>query len=108
MFLQFSTTTTLLTIRAFMQIRFVIPNGVSPGVDFIFPFTNNGAYVDLNEVTILSTAQNNKPFSIPLYTNAAIRANGFRVQARLSNALSIGGTTTLNYASLLIQGIATE
>lgn len=108
MFLQFSTTTTLLTVRAFIQVRFVIPNGVSAGVDFVFPFTNNGGYADLDEVTVLSTAQNNKPFSIPLYTNAAIRANGFRVDVRLSNVLAVGGTTTLNYASLLIQGIATE
>jgi len=108
MFLQFSTTTSLLTIRAYLQVRFVIPNGVSAGVDFVFPFTNNGGYADLDEVTILSTAQNNKPFFHPLYTNQAIRTNGFRVDARISNALAIGGTTTLNYASMLIQGTATE
>jgi hypothetical protein len=91
-----------------LQIRFVIPNGVSAGVDFVFPFTNNGGYADLDEVTILSIAQNNKPFSHPLYTSQAIRTNGFKVEVRLSNVLAVGGTTTLNYASLLIQGNATE
>jgi len=108
MFLQFSTTTTLLSIRATLQLRFVIPNGISAGVDFIFPFANNGGYADLDEVTVLAVAQNNKPFSHPLYTNQAIRTNGLRVDVRISNALAIGGTTTLNYTSILIQGVAKE
>jgi hypothetical protein len=51
---QFTTTTTLLTVKATLQIRFVIPNGTSPGVDFVFPFTNGG-YADLTDITILST-----------------------------------------------------
>jgi hypothetical protein len=34
---QFTTTTTLLTVRTTLQMRFVIPNGTSAGVDFIFP-----------------------------------------------------------------------
>jgi hypothetical protein len=103
---QFTTTTTLLTVKATLQIRFVIPNGTSPGVDFVFPFTNNGGYADLTDITILSTPINNTPFDFDIYTNGQIRANGFKIQVKLSNALAIGGTTTLNYASMRIQGIS--
>lgn len=103
---QFTTTTNIITVRATLQIRFVIPNGVSAGVDLIFPFTNNGGFADLNDVTILSTAVNNVPFDFDIYTNQAIRDNGFKIQVRLSNVLAIGGTTTLNYASMRIQGIS--
>jgi hypothetical protein len=95
-----------LTVKATLQIRFVIPNGTSPGVDFVFPFTNNGGYADLTDITILSTPINNTPFDFDIYTNGQIRANGFKIQVKLSNALAIGGTTTLNYASMRIQGIS--
>jgi hypothetical protein len=47
---------------------------------------------------------NNTPFDFDIYTNQQIRDNGFKIQVRLSNTLAIGGTTTLNYASMRIQG----
>jgi hypothetical protein len=103
---QFQSTTTILTTRATLQLRFVIPNGVSSGVDFFFPFSDRGGYVDINEITLLSFAQNNTGFEQNIYTNAALRANGFKIQVRLSNALAGIGTSTLNYASLRIQGIS--
>jgi hypothetical protein len=102
---QFKTTSTVLTTRASLQLRFVIPNGVSPGVDLYFPFSGQGDYVDLSEVTLLSVAQNNIPFEQNIYTNAALRINGFKIQVRISNPLAGIGTVTLNYASLRIQGI---
>jgi hypothetical protein len=47
---------------------------------------------------------NNTPLIFDIYTNQ-IR-DGFKIQVRLSNTLAIGGTTTLNYASMRIQGIS--
>lgn len=96
-------TTSLLTVRATFQYQLVIPNGVSPGVDFVFPFTDFGGMVDMFEVTILAIPMN-KLDSIPLYANQVLRTNGFYIQCRLSNALITLGTSTLNYAFFLIQG----
>jgi len=101
---QFTTTTTLITTKATLQIRFVIPNGVSAGVDFIFPFTANGGYADINDITLKTSAINNMPFDFCIYTNQALRTNGFRVELRLSNNLT--AVSTLNYASMRIQGIS--
>jgi hypothetical protein len=42
----------------------------------------------------------NNTFDFDIYTNQQIRDNGFKIQVRLSNTLAIGGTTTLNYASM--------
>ena len=103
---QFQSTTTILTTRARVQLRFVIPNGVSEGVDLYFPFSGRGDYVDIDEITLLSVAQNNIGYQENIYTNQALRTNGFRIEVRLSNALFGIGTCTLNYASLRIQGIS--
>jgi hypothetical protein len=50
---QFTTTTTLLTVRTTLQMRFLIPTEHLLG-RFYIPFTNNGGFVDLTELTILS------------------------------------------------------
>jgi hypothetical protein len=63
-FTSFTTTTTLLTVRTTLQMRFVI-NGTSAGVDFIFPLQTMA--VDLTELTILSAPMNNTPLILILY-----------------------------------------
>ena len=98
-----STTTTVITTRATLQYRCVIPNGTSPGVDFIFPFNVAGGYADLGEATILTSQINNRTEPIALYANQAMRTNGFYIQIKLSNSLFTLGTCTLNYAAILIQ-----
>lgn len=105
MFLSFypSTTTTVLTTPSTLQMRIVVPNGVSAGVDFYFPYPDAGGYVDIAPVTTLATQVYHPIIAIPGYANAALRTNGFKVQVKLSNALFTLGTSTLNNAAFLIQ-----
>lgn len=103
-FLFNATTTTLITTRATLQMRCVIPNGGGAGIDSYFPFGGQGNYSDIKEVTILAAVQqNNGVEPVPLYANSNIRTNGFWIELRLSNSLITLGTCTLNYAAFLIQ-----
>jgi hypothetical protein len=98
-----ATTTNLITTQATLQMRIVIPNGVSPGVDLYVPYTSSGGYVDLASVTILTSTVYHPLVSISLPAGNAIRTNGFYVQLRLSNALITLGTCVLNNCAATIQ-----
>lgn len=76
-FLNMTTTTSLLTVRATLQYRCVIPNGISAGVNDYFPFPEEGGYADAMEVTILAAAMNHNVQQIPFYLQDTIRSNGF-------------------------------
>lgn len=97
------TTATLITTRAVLRYRCVIPNGGGVGVNTYFPYPDQGGYVDASEVTLLSSAMLHQLQPFPLYLNANIRANGFWIEVQLSNSLITLGVCTLNSASFLIQ-----
>jgi len=101
--LYLSTLATLISTRATLQYRFVIPNGISTGVDFYFPFPDSNSWTDIGEVTITAAQINHAAESIPLYLTNNIRNNGIKLQLRLSNSLITLGTASLTTAILLIQ-----
>ncbi len=99
-----STTTNLITVRATIQYRCVVPNGGGAGIPSYFPFPDDSTpYVDIAEATLLATQVNHKVEKIPLYLNSVLRANGFWIELKLSNSLVTLGTCNLNNAALLIQ-----
>lgn len=103
-FLSPVTTTNLITTRATLQYRCVIPNGLGAGIDKYFPYTDQGGYVDAAEVTLLgatSMLHSIQPF--PSFLNSNVRVNGFWIEVKLSNSLITLGTCTLNTCSFLIQ-----
>lgn len=100
--LDFETTTNLLTLRATLQYRFVVPNGTSAGVDYYFPFSDGVGYADAYEVTVLATTMAHNSLVIPTFVENRIRNNGFKLQVRLSNSLVTLGTCTLNSSAILI------
>jgi hypothetical protein len=101
---EFTTLSTIISTKATMQLRFSIPNGISAGVDLNFPYENNGGFTDVYDVTLFNTAVNNKTYKSSLYIGDALKVNGFRIMARLSN--SVLGSTSIQYSSLNIQGIS--
>lgn len=98
-----STTTNLVTVQATLQMRIVIPNGVSAGVDLYIPYTSSGGYVDLASVTLLTSQVYHPLVSISIPAGASIRTNGFYVQLKLSNSLITLGTCVLNNCAATIQ-----
>ncbi len=98
-----TTTATVLSTRATIQYRIVIPNGISVGVDLYTPFpdTQAQAYSDIGDVTILSSMQH-KAENIGIYADNLLKTNGCYIQVRLSNLVPLG-TVTLNNAIILIQ-----
>lgn len=102
-FLSPVTTATLITTRAVLRYRCVIPNGGGAGVNSYFPFPDQGGYVDASEVTLLNSSMLHQLQPFPLYLNANVRANGFWVEVQLSNSLVTLGVCTLNTCSFLIQ-----
>ena len=101
---EFRTLCPIITTKASLQLRFNIPNGVSPGVDINFPFESNGGYADVYDISLFNIAVNNKPWQFPVYIGPALKTNGFKILVRLSNATV--GATTIEYTSLSIQGIS--
>ena len=101
---EFRTLCPIITTKASLQLRFAIPNGISPGVDLNFPFENNGGYVDVYDISLFNLSVNNKPWQFPIYIGDALKINGFKIYVRLSNATV--GATTIEYTSLSIQGIS--
>lgn len=97
------TTTTNLINATALQYRFVIPNGVSNGVDFYFPFPDAGGYGDLISLTRFSFTTNNITVPLEIRLTERIRTNGLKLQFRLSNALGGIGTSTVNSVALVIQ-----
>lgn len=102
-FLSPVTTTTLITTRATLQYRCVIPNGGGAGINTYFPYPDQGGYVDASEVTLLTSAMLHQLQPFPLYLNQNIRTNGFWIEVKLSNSLITLGVCTLNSCSFLIQ-----
>lgn len=88
-FFPITTTTGLLTTRATIQYRIVIPNGVSAGVPLYAPYSDvqSQAYVDIGEVTLLLGGVQHSPSSLGLQVGALTRTNGFYIEVRLSNAV---------------------
>lgn len=104
MFLNVTTTVTAVATPASLRLRFVIPNGISPGVPNYFPFPEEGGYIDIGAVTLLAIGMSTKmAIPIPLYLENSIRANGIGVEMCISNSLLLLGVCTLNNATLLIQ-----
>lgn len=99
------TSVNLITTKATLRYRFVIPNGVSAGVNFYFPFPDNQstAYVDAGEVTLLAGGVNHSISPLPLYVNDLIRNNGLWIEIQLSNSLVTLGVCTLLSCDMLIQ-----
>lgn len=97
----FKTTTTALAIGTSLQYRIVIPNGVSPGVDFYFPFPDDGGYGEIMTLGLVTTATNAITVPLSVYANQSLRTNGFYLQARLSQAITLG-TSTINSAACVI------
>ena len=98
--LQIKTTSTLITTRATLQYRFVVPNGGGVGVNTYFPFPDDGGYADFSEVTVLASGQNNSQNVINFFAGSAIRTNGCWLEMRLSNSLITLGVCTLNSAAI--------
>lgn len=95
------TTVTILTVLSSLQYRFVIPNGVSAGVDFYFPYPDSVGYADLGVITaVTDTALN--PAVLPIYTNTAMRTNGVGIDVRISTPLALTATCTSNDINFLI------
>ena len=98
------TNTNIITTRATLQLRYVIPNGGGAGVDLIFPFVDTSTpYADIGEVTILAGGVKHTPLSLPIPVSTAIITNGVRVEMRLSNALFTLGVCNLTNCAIQIQ-----
>lgn len=97
------TTATIVSTGVMMQYRLVIPNGISQGNDMYFPFPDGDGFADLAFVSVKLGAVNHIATPIPMYLNSTIKANGVRMQVRLSDSLVGIGSITLNNAILLIQ-----
>lgn len=97
----FKTTTTAISIGTSLQYRIVIPNGLGPGQNLNFPFPDDGGYGDIMQVGLATIAMNSSSVPISIYANQALRTNGFYLQVRLSQAITLG-TATLNAATCTI------
>lgn len=97
------TTATLVSTGVMLQYRLVIPNGLGQGVDSYFPFPDGDGFADLAFVALKVGSVNHISMPIPMYLNSVIKANGVRLQVRLSEALVGIGNITLNNAIILIQ-----
>lgn len=103
LFVNLMTTTNLISTRASLQLRLVIPNGGGAGVNSYFPFPEEGGMVDVGEATLVATSPVRMSIPIPLYLDHNMRSNGFWIELKLSNTLVVLGVATLNNCSLLIQ-----
>lgn len=85
----------------FVQFRFVVPDGVSPGVDYYFPFSTGDGYMDLQMVSHNSSMRHQQ--LTPITSDAIKRATGVGCEARIS-ANPLTGTCTLPYFSVYMFG----
>ena len=93
------TNATLITTKSVLQFRIAVPNGGGPGVTKYFPYGDDATpYVDMGEVTLLAGGVRHVPVILPVTATALIRANGFWVECRLSNALVTLGQCTMTSA----------
>lgn len=102
-FINMTTTTNMISTRASIQLRFVIPNGTSPGVPLYFPFPSEGGYIDVGEATMIAANSVKMAVPIPLYLDQTIRTNGLWVEMKLSNALIALGVCMLENCTMLVQ-----
>jgi hypothetical protein len=72
-----------------VQFRFVVPNGVSPGVDYYFPFSTSAGYMDLKEVAW--NGGDNVQRLTPVTSDLPKRVNGVGCDVRLSSSPLTGG-----------------
>lgn len=102
--LSFRTSTNLITTKSTLQYRLEIPNGGGGGVPVYFPFPDvaGAEYVDVADVTLLANGLNSDVIPLSIYVNSMVRANGFRIQVRLSNALITLGVCNLTNMNALI------
>jgi hypothetical protein len=85
----------------YVQYRFVVPNGVSPGVDFFFPFSTTDGFLDLQEVPYNSTMRHQR--LTPITADASKRANGVGCEMRI-NANPLTGSVSVTHFSLYMFG----
>jgi|GEM_PF-5689843 len=97
----FNTTTTAIAVGTTMQYRFIIPNGGGAGVDTYFPFPENGGYGEIASVGLATVGMNSISSPLAVYANSAVRTNGFYIQVRLSNTVTLG-SSTINSAACVI------
>lgn len=97
-----SAVTNLVTTRANIQYRFIIPNGISPGIDLAFPNPDGVGFADLIEATVIANTVFSKQEQQHIYTNSALRANGLKLQLRLSQSLITLGTCVTSDINMVI------
>ncbi len=90
-----------LAAPVYAQFRFIVPDGVSPGVDFFFPFSTGDGFMDLQEVAYVSSMRHQQ--LTPVTADAAKRTNGVGCEMRLS-AAPLTGTVTLAYFAIYMFG----
>jgi len=96
--------TNLITTRATLQFRYVVPNGISAGVDLVVPFVDSATpYGDLGEVTILANGFRHPQISLPFSITPSVATKGVRVEMRISNSLVTLGICSLTNCALQIQ-----
>lgn len=89
-----------LTLPNHVRMRFVIPDGTSPGVDYYFP--NHGAasgneYVDFHP--FMGNASNVHRQLEQVYADSVKRTNGLGIEVRLASSL-LTGTATIEEAHI--------
>lgn len=90
-----------LAAPVYMQFRFVVPDGVSPGVDYYFPHATGDGYIDLQEITYNTPMRHQQV--TPVTSDANKRATGVGCDVRLS-AAPLTGTVTLPFFSIYMFG----
>lgn len=85
----------------YVQFRFVVPDGVSPGVDYYFPFSTGDGFMDLQEVAFNGTRRHQR--LTPVTSDANKRATGVGCEVRTS-ALTLTGSLTVAAFSVYLFG----
>lgn len=84
------------------QMRFIIPNGVSPGVPLYFPFPDDGGFKDLCSFNMASDLRVTE--STNIFVNNAMRANGLGVEIKLATGLILAQAVNMTSAAILFFG----
>ena len=84
-----------------LQFRFVVPDGVSPGVNYYFPHATGDGFVDLGEIIYNGSWRHQQ--TTPITSTPDKRTNGVGLEVRLDSSL-LTGTATLDYFSLYLFG----
>lgn len=84
-----------------VQFRFVVPNGVSPGVDYYFPFSTSDGYMDLQEIG-WNGARNIQRTTL-VTSDPPKRTNGVGCEVKLSSN-PLTGSISASHFSLYMVG----